>query len=106
MKVLVTGATGFIGRHLIERLASENYHVRALALPKEEPSALDRFWVDIVCGDVLDDQSLQRAASNCQLIFYLAARTEASGPSRKDFEEVNVQGTVNVAKAVVLHWLE
>jgi len=101
MNGLVTGATGFIGRHLIERLTHEDHHIRALALPGEDTSALDHLGVQIARGDVLDYQSLQRAASNCQLIFHLAARTEASGPSRKDFEEVNVQGTANVARAVL-----
>jgi nucleoside-diphosphate-sugar epimerase len=101
MTVLVTGATGFIGRHLIERLIAENVSVRVLALPEENLSVLDRFDVEIVRGDVLDYQSVQRAASNCQRVFHLAARTEASGPSRKDFEEVNVQGTVNVARAAL-----
>lgn len=102
MNVLITGATGFIGRHLSERLSHENHHnIRALALPGEDTSALDHLGVEVVHGDVLDYQSLQRAASNCQRIFHLAARTESSGPSRKDFEEVNVQGTANVARAAL-----
>lgn len=101
MNVLVTGATGFIGRHLIERLTPEKGRLRALALPGEDTSALDHLGAEIVRGDVLDYQSLQRAASNCQLIFHLAARTEASGPSRKALEEVNIQGTANVARAAL-----
>ena len=101
MNVLVTGATGFIGRHLNERLTHEDYHIRALALPGEDTSALDHLGIEIVRGNVLDYQSLQLAASNCQLIFHLAARTETSGPSRKDFEEVNVHGTANVARAAL-----
>ena len=101
MNVLVTGATGFIGRHLIERLTPKKGHVRALVLPEENTSALDNLGVEIVRGDVLDYQSLQRAASNCQMIFHLAARTEASGPSRKDFEDANIQGTANVARAAL-----
>jgi nucleoside-diphosphate-sugar epimerase len=101
MKVLVTGATGFIGRYLIKRLTTEKVPVRALVLPDEDRSALNLLGIEIVQGNVLDYQSLQRAASNCQRIFHLAARTEASGPSRKDFEEVNVQGTANVARAAL-----
>ncbi len=101
MKVLVTGATGFIGRHLIERLVSEKHAVRALALPQENTSGIDRLGVEIVRGNVLDEPSLLRAASGCRLIYHLAARTEASGPSKKDFLEVNVQGTANVAKAAL-----
>lgn len=101
MKVLITGATGFIGRHLIKRLTTEKVSVRALVLPDEETSVLNLFGIEIVQGNVLDYQSLQRAASNCQGIFHLAARTEASGPSRKDLGEVNVQGTANVARAAM-----
>lgn len=99
MTVLVTGATGFIGRHLIERLTAEKTFIRALVFPEENTFPLDHLNVEIVRGDLLDYQSLQRAASNCQQVFHLAARTEASGPSRKDFEEVNIQGTANMARA-------
>ena len=101
MKVLVTGATGFIGRHLIYRLTSEKVHLRALVLPDEDTSALKHLDVEIVRGNVLDVKSLQHAASNCQLIFHLAARTEASGPTTKDFEKVNHLGTANVARATL-----
>jgi nucleoside-diphosphate-sugar epimerase len=101
MNVLVTGATGFIGRHLVERLACEKDRVRALALPNDDTAAFGHLGVEICRGDVLDYESLKRAASNCQRIFHLAARTEASGSSRKDFEEVNVQGTENVTRAAL-----
>jgi nucleoside-diphosphate-sugar epimerase len=97
----VTGASGFIGRHLIERLTHEAHRIYALVLPGEDASALAPFDVEIVRGDILDYPSLQRAATNCQLIFHLAARTEASGASRKDFEVVNIQGTANVARAAL-----
>jgi NAD(P)-dependent dehydrogenase (short-subunit alcohol dehydrogenase family) len=48
MNVLVTGATGFIGRHLLERLTPEKGRVRALALPGEDTSGLDHLGVEIV----------------------------------------------------------
>jgi nucleoside-diphosphate-sugar epimerase len=101
MKVLVTGATGFIGRNLLGRLVSGGWDVRAMALPNEETFAIDRSGAEIVRGDVLDSQSVKLAASNCRQIFHLAARTEASGPSSRDFTEVNVQGTENVAQAAL-----
>jgi nucleoside-diphosphate-sugar epimerase len=101
MNVLVTGATGFIGRHLVQRLTADRNRVRALALPNEDTSTIDRLGVEIVRGDVCDYESVKRAAVNCERIFHLAARTESSGPSRKDFKEVNVQGTENVARAAI-----
>jgi nucleoside-diphosphate-sugar epimerase len=62
---------------------------------------IDLSGAEIVRGNVLDYQSVKQAASNCRQIFHLAARTEASGASGKDFEEVNVQGTENVAQAAL-----
>lgn len=97
--VLVTGATGFIGRHLVGRLISEGMHVRALVLPNETTSELEQYGAEIVRGNVSDYPSVERAASNCRRIFHLAARTEASGSSRKELIGVNVQGTENVARA-------
>ena len=102
MNVLVTGATGFIGHHLIARLADEKEHVRALVLQNEDTSAFDHLDVEIVRGDVLDYESLLKAASNCQQIFHLAARTEASGPSKGDLQKVNIQGTENIARAALV----
>jgi nucleoside-diphosphate-sugar epimerase len=101
MNVLVTGATGFIGRHLIERLTHGEGRIRALVLPEEDTSALEPFGIEIVRGDVRDYQSVERAAANCQLIFHLAAKTEASRAPRKALEEVNIQGTANVARAAL-----
>jgi len=102
MNVLVTGGTGFIGRHLIERLLAEQAHVRILAFPEENVSMFDGLGVEVFRGDVLDYQCVQQAASNCQRIFHLAARTEASGPSKEDLDATNVQGTANVARAALV----
>lgn len=52
MNVLVTGATGFIGRHLVEQLTRKGDRVRALVLPEEDVSALEALGVEIVRGDV------------------------------------------------------
>ena len=101
MNVLVTGATGFIGCHLIERLTHEEGRIRALVLPEEDASALEPLGIEIVRGDVRDYQTVKRAAANCQLIFHLAAKTEASRPPRNALEEVNIQGTANVARAAL-----
>src|SRR5829696_4233257 len=102
MNVLVTGATGFIGRHLIARLTGEKEHVRALVLQNEDTSAFGHLDVEIVRGDVLDYESLIKAASDCQQIFHLAARTESSGPCKGDLQKVNIQGTENIARAALV----
>jgi nucleoside-diphosphate-sugar epimerase len=101
MNVLVTGATGFIGRHLVERLLGEGHHVTAMVEQHLDAGRLEAAGVQVVRGDVRDYQSLLRAAMNCRVIFHLAARTEASGPTQKDLEEVNIRGTENVAQAAL-----
>jgi nucleoside-diphosphate-sugar epimerase len=102
MNVLVTGATGFIGRHLVERLTNEGDRVKALVRPETSTSWLDALGVEVVCGDLCNAQAVERAAEHCQVVFHLAAKTEALGLlSRKDVQMANVQGTENVARAAL-----
>jgi nucleoside-diphosphate-sugar epimerase len=75
MNVLVTGATGFMGPHLVNRLVQEGHHVRALVRPVTDASTLESLGVEIVRGDVRDPGTVDRAITNCQLVFHLAART-------------------------------
>ncbi len=99
MDVLVTGATGFIGRHLVERLLREGNRVKALVRSETDSSWLEACGLEVVRGDVRNAQAVERAAENCQVIYHLAARTSHGNPSLKDTYPVNVEGTANVARA-------
>lgn len=101
MNVLVTGATGFIGRHLSERLTNEGHPVRAFVLPGVSAAWLDALSIEIVHGDVRDYPAVERAMKDCQLVFHLAAQTEMPELPRKIFQAVNVQGTENVVRAAL-----
>jgi nucleoside-diphosphate-sugar epimerase len=101
MNVLVTGATGFIGRHLIQRLIQDEHHLRALVRPQTDASWLEKLGVEIVRGDIRDYAATERATANCELVFHLAAKTEALELPRKAVQAVNVKGTSNVARAAV-----
>ena len=101
MNVLVTGATGFIGRHLVERLSQEGYRLRALVRPETDAPWLNALGVEVVRGDVRDYPAVERAAANCQLIYHLAARTSNGNPSVKDTYPTNVEGTANVARVAL-----
>ena len=101
MEVLVTGATGFIGRHLIGRLVHEGNRVKALVRPETDSSWLDACDVEVVCGDVRDAHAVERAIEGCQLIYHLAARTSHNNPTFNDAYPVNVGGTANVARAAL-----
>ncbi|MGH8007291.1 MAG: NAD-dependent epimerase/dehydratase family protein [Candidatus Binatia bacterium] len=101
MNVLVTGATGFIGFHLAQRLVQEGYHVRALVRPATDAGALASLGVEIARGDVRDLSTVDRATANCRLVFHLAARTSHGNLPAKETYAINAQGTANVARAAV-----
>jgi nucleoside-diphosphate-sugar epimerase len=102
MKVLVTGATGFVGRHLVTRLVNTGHEVRALVSPGRNDSWLRQLGVEIVNGYVEDRTAVDRAVEARQIVFHLAAKTESLGLlSRKDVRAVNIQGTENIARAAL-----
>jgi nucleoside-diphosphate-sugar epimerase len=94
MTDLVTGATGFIGGHLAERLLREGRKVRVLCRPGSEaklPPAVAA-GAQITVGDLLDEASLHAAVAGAARIFHCAGHVSDWG-SRGDFEAANVRGT-------------
>lgn len=96
-RVLVTGASGFLGSRLVERLASEGHEVRALVRPSSKRGHL-RGAVPVE-GDVLDEASLDRAMEGCQAVFHAAAVLGFWKGVESRQEEVNVLGTRRVCEA-------
>jgi len=95
---LVTGATGLIGSHIVDRLLADGWSVRALVrTPARSRDALPR-EVEISPGDVLDEASFARAASGCHAIFHTAATITARG-GWETYRLTNVQGTSNAIAA-------
>ena len=99
--VLITGATGFIGGHLVKANLAKGYSVRALVLPDDPgESALTSKGVETVTGDIRDYEAVKRAASGVDTIFHCAAVVTDWAP-KKLFQEVIVRGTENICKASV-----
>ncbi len=95
--VLVTGATGFLGGALTQRLALEGASVRALARHPERRDFLRQLdSVEVVKGDVTQPEHLAEVTIGCDIVFHLAA--SMSGSIEKQYR-VNVEGTRNVARA-------
>ncbi len=106
-KVLVTGAGGFIGSHLAERLAEEGAEVRAMV----HYNALGRSgWLDesarsgdmeIVAGDVTDTESVFRHVEGREIVFHLAALIGIpySYVAPRSYLRTNIEGTLNVLEA-------
>ena len=101
MKVLVTGAAGFIGGHLLDRLLERGDEVRALVRPGENTGYLQTLaGVEIRQGDVTDAASLKCAVKGVQRVYHIAAKTGPWGPE-KIYTATNVQGLVDLIYAAM-----
>lgn len=98
-KVLVTGAAGFIGSHVVEELNRRGVEVRAAVMPKESTKNIDRFKPEIVRGNILDQAFVESAIRGVDTVFHLAAIYSTWMPDWKPLWEVNMQGTRNVCWA-------
>jgi len=106
-KILVTGADGFIGSHLVEHLASLGHDVRAFVFYNSLGS---RGWLDgaslgpkveFFAGDVRDAGSVRSAVSGCQVVLHLAALISIpySYQAPESYIDTNIRGTMNVLQA-------
>ena len=107
--VLVTGADGFIGSHLVERLVAEGARVRALVCYNSQNSWgwLDTFdketlaQIEVVAGDVRDGAYVASAVEKCGVVFHLAALIAIpfSYHAPEAYVDTNIKGTLNVLLA-------
>jgi len=104
MKVLVTGATGFIGSAIVRHLLAANYDVRILARTKRNQFFLDGLNVDIVSGNVTSPAAVEAAMKGCSVVMDVAS-VYAFYPfwekQAKAMYRINVQGTKNMLNAAV-----
>lgn len=97
-RVLVTGATGFVGSHLVDELTARGCRVRALVRRTSNVSRLEELGIELVPGGLDDAEALERAVAGVDVVFHLAALTRAMSAS--EFERVNAGGTRAVVEAV------
>src|SRR5690242_2618332 len=97
MKVLVTGATGFVGSHLVEALRRRGDQVTALARSAGKAAALAPLGVEVVPGDLDDRPALERAMHGRDVVYHVAGIVAAR--SEADFMATNRDGTRNVVAA-------
>jgi nucleoside-diphosphate-sugar epimerase len=100
-RVLVTGATGFTGGHLCERLVKEGHDVRALVRDSCRASKLHRLGIELAVGDLRNIASVERAMAGSEIVYHVGAEFRHENFSRKQMREVNVDGTRNMLDAAV-----
>ncbi len=98
--ILVTGATGFLGRNLCQYLVKQGYQLRALVRPSSNATFLEALGVELVIGNILDATSVQDAMAGCDYVIHAAAYFRLWGPM-EPFRETNVEGTCNVLEAAL-----
>lgn len=109
-QVLVTGADGFIGSHLVECLIEEGCHVRALSYYNsfntwgwlESLDETKAKQIEILSGDVRDRSYMRHAVKGCDVVFHLAALIAIpySYHAPESYVQTNINGTLNVLEAV------
>ncbi len=99
MRILVSGASGFIGSGLVSALAAQGHEVSALMRPSASAEFLNGVAFTRVAGDILDLDSLKRACKNQDAVYHLAGLTAAR--NREEYFKFNAEGTKNLAAAAI-----
>lgn len=94
--VFITGASGFIGGKIAERLLADGRRVRVLA--RRPLPHLEALGAEVIPGDLDDREALRRGCASADTVFHVAGRVGVWGP-RRDFFRINVEGTRNVLTA-------
>lgn len=99
MKILITGASGYVGNNLAHTLAGMGNEVHALIRLDAAKEILQHSNIRIMKGDILDKESLSAAMKGCRQVYHAAAKVGAWARDPSDFYKVNVKGTLNVLEA-------
>ncbi len=103
MHALVTGATGFLGRYIVEQLIARGDRVRALC--RGDQPEFERLGVEVVCGDIRDRRQVIAACAGVDTVFHVAGVAGIWGPWRH-FYETNTLGTEHVLAGCRRHCVQ
>jgi len=101
--ILLTGATGFLGRHIVDELLAEGYDLRLLIRDPQHRKLPWKAMVEIVEGNVLDIESIDRAMAGIETVIHAAAEVSYWKRRHTPMYQVNVQGTANLVNACLEH---
>ncbi|NQU09886.1 Gfo/Idh/MocA family oxidoreductase, partial [bacterium] len=98
--VLLTGGTGFIGGHLLERLLADGQRVRLFVRREPHAALLANPQVEVVLGDLGDPEAVERAVAGTTLVYHVGAGMRGH---REDFQRGTVAGTGNLIESILRH---
>ena len=101
MKILVTGASGYIGNKLTRTLAEQGHKVHAFDLSASADHLLQHPNICIFKGDILDEKSLTEAMKGCDQVYHLAALVKLWAKKPDIFYRLHIGGTTNVLKTAL-----
>src|SRR5580704_12138255 len=99
-KILVTGANGLIGRHLVRRLLREGNRVRIFVRRQPEPEFMKDSNVEVFLGDLGDPTAVDQAVAGTEIVYHVGAAMKGSA---HDHERGTVCGTQNIVDSVLRH---
>jgi len=95
--ILITGATGFIGKHLVRALTEKGLHCRCLIRNKNSAGELMKLKsIDFTYADITDKDSVMKHFHDVEIVFHLAAQLGKHGIHERNFRAVNIDGTRNL----------
>ena len=101
MKVLVTGADGFLGNNIVRELLTRGYKVRAFVQKNSSVKTLEGLPITKIYGDILATLEVEEAAQGCDYIIHAAANTSIWPQRSSIIRKVNFDGTLNVINAAL-----
>ena len=101
MNIFITGGTGFIGRHVVERLAGTKHRLTCLAREGSDAENLERAGAGRVIGDVVDKDSVLRGMKGCDWVINIAGLYAFWVPDKRVFTDVNITGARNVMECAL-----
>lgn len=101
MKILVTGANGFLGANLIRELVSRGETVKAFVRASADLSALENVECDIFRGDILSAEDVSRGLEDCDAVIHAAGTTSVKPGPFDHFQKINVDATKKVIAAAL-----
>lgn len=99
-KVLITGASGFLGLHTVKHFMCHGYYVRAFVRKLSKINQLEKMGAEICFGDIRDEESLEKAIRDMDIVIHLAADTSGDPGTS---EEITVDGTANLINLSIKH---